>query len=146
MKHYTRWYILILFSALGLLVACGGSSNTAVKVEPAKVEPIAGTDFNRVTLTERAFQRLAIETETITEETIDGETRMVIPYSAILYGLNGETWAYVNTAPLTYQRESITIDHIRDDTAVLTAGPPLGTQVVTVGVAELFGTDTGVGK
>jgi hypothetical protein len=29
--------------------------------------------------------------------------------------------------------------------AVLSSGPPVGTRIVTVGVAELFGTEFGVG-
>ena len=34
---------------------------------------------------------------------------------------------------------------IDGDVAVLSSGPPVGTRIVTVGVAELFGTEFGVG-
>ncbi|MDX1414250.1 MAG: hypothetical protein R3293_08660 [Candidatus Promineifilaceae bacterium] len=71
---------------------------------------------------------------------------LIVPYSAVIYGLNGETWVYVNTAPLTYMRQEITVEHIDGGDAYLSSGPPAGTAIVTVGVAELFGADTGVGK
>ena len=71
---------------------------------------------------------------------------LVIPYSAVLYGLNGETWAYINPAPLTFVRHPITVDYIEGGQAFLLDGPAVGTEVVTVGAPELFGTDTGVGK
>ncbi len=70
----------------------------------------------------------------------------MVPYAAIIYGLNGETWIYVNPEPLTFVREPVTINYIDGDLAVLEEGPPVGTSVATVAVAELYGTDTGVGK
>ena len=44
-----------------------------------------------------------------------------IPYAAVLYDPNGDTWAFVNRKPLTYVRESITVDRIDGDVAFLTA-------------------------
>jgi hypothetical protein len=114
--------------------------------EPAEVVPIGETGFSRVILTNRAAERLGIETTTVKEEQIEGETRRLIPYSAVIYGLNGETWCYISLEPLAYVREPITVDFIADDRAYLTTGPSVGTEVVTIGVAELYGTETGVGK
>jgi len=74
-----------------------------------------------------------------------GKDRKVIPYSAVIYDLKGDTWAFTSPAPLTFVRQRIAIDYIERDTAVLSSGPPAGTQVVTVGAAELFGTESGVG-
>ncbi|MFQ5922707.1 MAG: hypothetical protein ACE5M4_07665 [Anaerolineales bacterium] len=113
---------------------------------PAKVESFGETRFNLVVLTERAAERLDIQTALVQDQDIDGEQRLVIPYSAVIYGLNGETWAYISPEKLTYVRDSITVDYIEGDIAVLTDGPPVGIQVVSVGVAELYGIDTGVGK
>jgi hypothetical protein len=53
---------------------------------------------------------------------------------------------YISPAPLTYVREPITVDYIEGDMVVLVDGPAAGTEVVTVGVAELYGADTGIGK
>jgi hypothetical protein len=42
-------------------------------------------------------------------------------------------------------RSAIDVASIEGDRALLTSGPPVGTTVVTVGVAELYGAETGVG-
>jgi len=130
-----------------LLGACGQTSSaTAGKIAPAKVEKVDGTEFNRVVLTDKAAQRLNIQTAPVREEQLNGTQRKVIPYSAVIYGLKGETWTYTSPAPLTFVRQLITIDHIDGDNVFLVDGPPAGTMIVTVGVPELYGTDTGIGK
>jgi hypothetical protein len=53
---------------------------------------------------------------------------------------------YTNPSPLTFVRHAIHIDHIQGDLAVLSDGPPVGTALVIVGAAELFGAETGIGK
>ena len=63
----------------------------------------------------------------------------------MLYDAKGGTWVYVAREPLSYVRERITVDDIEDDRAVLTGGPAAGTAVVSVGAAELYGTEFGVG-
>jgi hypothetical protein len=76
----------------------------------------------------------------------NGEQHKFIPFAAVIYGVHGETWVYTNPEPLVYVREPIVIDFIQDDWAVLSEGPEVGTAVVTVGGAELFGAETGVSK
>jgi hypothetical protein len=236
-----------------LLVACGGqkSEETAAEEEPALVEPIEGTELNRVTLTARAAERLGIQTTQVREQLItrertvgglveavpedasivrvrvplivsdaeriasgqpalvysldddddendvdgfegveiddigdleedltdeeefvrvyevnnagqqlaegdrvsvrlnmtgSGEQRVVIPYAAVVYDLQGATWVYVSPEPLVFHRAPVTIDFIQGDLAILSDGPAVGTEVAIIGVAELYGTDTGVGK
>jgi hypothetical protein len=58
------------------LVACAGLAGcaqidqpAASDAEPAQVKPIAGTDLNRVVLTEGAFQNLGIRTVPVLEDT-----------------------------------------------------------------------------
>jgi hypothetical protein len=255
MQHMKRSLVVILLMlAVLLLAACGGSDESA-KVEPALVEAIEGSEFNRVTLTERAAERLGIETAPVQadddaqeagegiqwrvkqgqvadpgeglvrvivaknmlsrldreqpariklqeddeedegflaelfepedaddpgdvdedgeDEDEDGELifmlasgesdlsdgqpvfvelpltagqQSVVPYSAVIYGLNGETWAYTNPEPLTFIRHPITVDRIEGGRAFLFDGPPVDTAIVTVGAQMLYGTDTGVGK
>ena len=142
MKQNNRWLVVVVMLTAVLLLAACGSTETPAKIEPAVVEPIAGTEFNRVVLTEKAAQRLGIETDTIQEN----GSGIVVPYAAVIYGLSGETWVYTTSEPLTYSRAPVTIDYIDGDMAVLLDGPAVGTEVVTVAVAELYGTDTGVGK
>lgn len=147
MQRNHRWIMLIAGALLAALIlaACGQTAAvSADKIEPAKVEKIEGSEFNRLTLTEQAAQRLAIQIVPVREEQVDGAQRKTIPYAAVIYGLQGETWAYISPAPLTFVRAPITIDHIDGDTVILTDGPDAGTEIVTVGVAELYGADTGV--
>jgi hypothetical protein len=114
---------------------------------PATVEPIEGTDLVRVILTPAAAERLDMQTEAVRDPARGeraGAATTVIPYEAVFYGTSGETWTYVNPEPLTFERTSIAIDHIDGDLVFLSDGPAIGTEVVTRGAAELFGTETGV--
>jgi hypothetical protein len=135
--------------------ACGPATPAgASAIEPAKLERIEGTDLQRVRLSQRASERLGIATAPVREAQVArrgapagvATTRIVIPYSAVVYDVRGGTWAYVNPEPLVFVRHLIRVDYIQDDLAILLEGPALGTAVVTVGVAELFGIELGVGK
>jgi hypothetical protein len=72
------------------------------------------------------------------------ETRKIVPYSAVIYDLTGQAWVYVNTDPRTYVRQPITIDYSEGAQTVLKDGPAAGTQIVSIGAAELYGAETGV--
>jgi ABC-type oligopeptide transport system substrate-binding subunit len=147
MSHRNRWIVLLMIMMAALvLTACNRAAATEGKSEPVKVEPIEGTEFNQVILTDKAAQRLGIELDSIREEDIDGEQLTVMPYAALIYGLSGETWAYTSSDGLSFRREPITIDYIVGNTVVLIEGPSVGTDVAVVGVAELYGADTGIGK
>ena len=149
MLYLNRWIAVILVVILAglLLPACSMvETSEAASEAPALVEPIEGTELNRLTLTERAAQRLDLQTAQVREEQVSGTQRLVIPYGALIYDLNGDTWIYISPEPLTFVREPITVDTIDGDMVVLTDGPAIGTEVVTVGVPELYGADTGIGK
>jgi hypothetical protein len=70
-----------------------------------------------------------------------GGQRKTVPYSAVIYWIDGGTWVYARTGPLTFVRRPIAIDEVDGDVAVLTSGPPAGTQIVSVGGEELLGTE-----
>ncbi len=261
MQHIKRWMVLVLIIIAGLLLpACSAKPGTSSNIEPARVEPIEGTDLKRVILTLEAAERLDLRTAPVREELVErtrtvggevvtaanasgtistpgdlsrmwvrvpltesdlnmvdrgqpalvlplgrddeededsdetadvmaepddgpfddaeegseavyyavdsaehglvpgqfvlvelslsgsGTQRKVVPYSAVLYDTDGKTWVYTNPEPLVFVRHLVSIDYIEGDLAVLLEGPPVGTQVVMVGVAELFGAETGVGK
>jgi hypothetical protein len=131
-----------------LLTGCGVASADVLPGEealPVVTELIEGSDLKRITLSERAAERLGIETAPVAEELVDDTLRTVVPYAAVLYDAQGGTWAYENVEGLTFLRHAIEVDHILGDLAVLTSGPEVGQPVVTVGAAELWGVDTGVG-
>ena len=64
-----------------------------------------------------------------------------MPYAALIYDAEGDTYAYTAPEPRTYVRQQIAIDHYDGDSVVLSDGPPAGTEVVTVGAAEVYGTE-----
>jgi hypothetical protein len=138
MKHINSLIIIVLILSGLLLSACGPSSETAEKTSPSKLEPIDGSELQRVILTEKASERLGIETVSVSGSTV--------PYAAVIYDIEGNTWIYTNPEPLTFVREPIVIDYIEGDMAVLAEGLASEMNVVTVGVSELYGTETGVSK
>lgn len=138
MKHVTR-SILVLFVFAGLLLsACGPSTATTEKVTPSKLEAIEGSDLQRVILTEKAAERIGLETVSA--------SGTEVPYAAVIYDIEGNTWIYTMPEPLTFVREPIMIDHIEGDKAILSESLSADFNVVTVGVAEIYGTETGVSK
>ena len=150
MPYSKRWLAAAL--ALGCLSgsACAAASkfnNEAANDEgPAKVEPIKGSDVARITLTPRAAQRLGVATAPVrlASSAPGGPLRPVIPYAALLYDAQGNAFAFTSPQPRVFIRRPITVDYIRNGRAVLKSGPPPGTPVVTVGSAELLGTEYGV--
>ena len=138
MKTNYRW-IVILLTLIGLsLTACTSKSESPKKVDPVTLEEIDGTDFKRVILTEKAAERIDVQTTEVSGN--------VIPYAAVIYDTEGNTWIYTNPEPLTYVRAPIVVDHIDGDQAVLTDSLEAVTKVVTLGVAEIYGAETGVSK
>jgi multidrug efflux pump subunit AcrA (membrane-fusion protein) len=87
-------------------------------------------------------QRLMVEVSLAGDE----GTRLVVPYSSLIYDIYGDTWVYTNPEPRHFLRVPVVVDYIQGENVVLVDGPAAGTTVVTIGVAELHGTDTGVGK
>jgi hypothetical protein len=75
-----------------------------------------------------------------------GAVRKVVPYASLLYDINGDTWIYTSPEPLVFVRHPVHVDYIDNDWAVLNEGPPAGTAVVAVGIAELYGTEFKIGK
>jgi hypothetical protein len=152
MHRTNRWLAAALIMIVGLSLVAWKQYSSPVEsasvetayVEPAKVEPIAGTDVGRVTLSEEAATRLGIQTAPVGEEQIGGALRKVIPYGALLYDASGKTWTYTSPEPLVFVRQEITVDRIEGGQVTLSDGPTAGTAVVTVGAAELAGTEHGV--
>ena len=137
------WGVVALLAGLQM-TGCAKVPNTepVTEVGPAKVEHLEGADPARVTLTPEAMKRLDIRTGAVGEVEIDGKMRRVIPYAAILYDTGGDTWTYATSATGVFVRRHVAIDRIVGNQAVLSDGPPVGTKVVIVGAAELYGSET----
>jgi hypothetical protein len=134
------WALVALLVVPLLLTACGGGGAEHEAATAAVVEEIKGTDLHKVTLTPEAAKRLDIKTSAVEAS---GAAR-VIPYAAVLYSPTGETWTYTNPEGLTFVRAAITVDRIEGDRAWLKKGPAPGSKVATVGVAELYGAESGI--
>lgn len=140
-RHKSGWLVAVLLVLPLLATACGGNPASDAVAEPAVVEHVAGTDVYRITLTAETAKRLDVKTAAAQQS--GGET--AIPYSAVLYSPSGEASAFVNSAPLTFVRKAIVVDRIVGDRALLSGGLAAGTNVVTVGVPELHGIESGAG-
>ena len=130
----------LVIGAAAILAGC--ATTAPAEAPPALIKPVAGSQIPQLQLTERAVQRLGLVTQPVRQTATAGHAaREIIPYSAVVYDTDGSTWTYVNTAARTYERKPITVTEIDGDVAQLSAGPPAGTPVVTVGAAELLGTE-----
>ena len=105
-----------------------GASNeenpeTAVTVEETgeEVQPA------RLTVSERAEQRLGLRTEPVRPLTGQaGGATEVIAYSAVVYDADGKSWTFSAPSPRTYIRVPIVISSITGQTVQLKSGPPVG--------------------
>ena len=122
--------------------ACGGTEAQEEAGAPAVTEHVKGSDVTRVVLSADAAKRLGVRTVKVRSDRA-GPGRTVIPYAAVLYDPNGDTWTYTSPKPLVFQRKDISIARIDGDTVVLDGGPPVGTPVVTVGSTEIWGVEYG---
>jgi hypothetical protein len=149
-KRRARWLIAVAVVTAGLVAfgvykgTEGGSAaagSTPDGAQPAAIEPFGRSGVNRVVLTEQAAERLGIQTAPARKALVGRRLRTVIPYSALIYGPNGEAWTYTKLASFTFVRRRIRIGAIDGDNAVTSSGVRPGAQVVTVGGEELFGSE-----
>ena len=146
MRKQIKWFsttvlALALPISTGLVLAAGESGTSAKKERPSKVEAIEGSKVKRVTVTEMAAKRLDIQTGEVSKEA----DQLITPYASILYDIGGGTGVYTVPQPLTFVRHSVVVHAIKGDKVWLKEGPAAGTKIVTVGVAELYGAEKGVG-
>jgi hypothetical protein len=132
------------------IAACQKPKSNYEKIAPAHTEHMENSELSKLTLTERAVERLEIHTATVTEEKLteglsEQKTQKVTPYASVIYDAFGKTWVYTNPESLVYVRHEIKIDFIKGVKAYLLEGPSVGTSVVTQGAAELYGTEYDVG-
>jgi Cu/Ag efflux pump CusA len=131
-----------LLVATGLAAGCASSVEEPAAPtgeEPAVVEAAEGDGPARITLSEEAETRLGLETVVV------GTTpQLTVPYGAVVYDEEGAAWAFARVEDGRYQRTPLTVADITGDVALLSAGPAAGTEVVTVGAAELVGVEAGI--
>lgn len=156
------WFCLCMFSG------CNQHKENDEAPEPSvTLSKVPNSTFNYVTLSQTALDRIGIELVPVKEYRTQAnialpntqqttatpitqqptslssmqQSAKQVPYSAIIYGINGETWVYILVKSLTFVRAPVVIDHVTNDLAILSSGPPLNTLVVSIGATELYGSE-----
>ena len=143
MAHFTVLKVAAFTACLAASCPSALAVDSAVKkIMPARVEATTDAKIMKVTLTQKAAERLGV---VIDEVRTDLSGRRIVPYASVLYDLTGKTWVYISADPLTFVRGAVEIDTIKGDNVYLSDGPPAGTKVLAVGVPQVFGTEVKVG-
>jgi hypothetical protein len=105
--------------------------------EPAHLESTGPEQPARIILTDEAQRRIQLQTTKVRLE--DGD--LEVEHAALVFDKKGKPWVFTVVGPLTYVRAPVKIKEIDDELMILVSGPPPGTEVVTVGAIELWGTE-----
>jgi RND family efflux transporter MFP subunit len=135
-------------AAVGDLTARPGTSGHAAKpvTAPPSANPAAGTVDLFYALDNRQAKYGPGQRVGVTLSLAGESDSLTAPWSAVIYDIHGGAWVYQQTGEREFVRRRIAVRYVTGETAVLAAGPPPGTKVVTAGAAELFGTETGFSK
>jgi hypothetical protein len=165
MSFATRPLAAIAVLLGAVLAGCGSTSTPPVPVS-GQLVGATGTSPGHITLSALGAQRIGLQTVVtqavptpppIVKTTVVAGVKktiripaprpaasVIIPYSAVIYDPSGATYAFANTAPLTYVEVPITVQQIAGNLAYLSTGPKAGAKVVSIGAEELYGVQTGV--
>ena len=131
----------VVATAVGMAAGCAEiESVTAEPYEPAALESTGPDKPARVILTQEAVDRVALQTIEVKALGKD----LTVDHAALVFDKAGKPWVFSVVGPRTYVRAAVTIKEVQDNVVTLSAGPPAGTQVVTVGAIELWGAELGI--
>ena len=106
--------------------------------EPAHLESTGPDQPARVILTEEAQHRVQLRTTLVRPH----EGDVSVDQAALVYDKKGKPWVFTVVGPRTYVRAAVAITEVNErNVMILSSGPPAGTEVVTVGAIELWGTE-----
>lgn len=146
MKYFPCYLAVALILIVGLFLLSHKEESdepqrkTTAESQSTHLEKSETGELPHIVFSESAIRRIGIETRTISD------TVRIIPYEAIIYGLDGQTWVYAEKKPATYMRESVFVDHIDGNQVFLSESLIGARAIVVTGVAELFGFEYGVGE
>ena len=158
MKGMNTRVAAALSVALVALTGCQKQSKPVV-IAPAKVEAIEGSKLKKITLTEKAIERLDLQLSEVSERKGPRKEspQFAVPYGALIYDPDGTEWVYTSPEPRVFIRSKVKVDYIAGDVdlsfesynraknmvAYLKEGPELGTKVASVATLELYGEEKG---
>ena len=130
---------LAVTAALSFSACKEVEEESAAGYEPATLEPVKGKseDYKRVKFTQEGADRTAVRTATVRAS----NGQKVVPYEALIYNDEAKTFVYTSPKALEYERVPVTVDRIEGNRVLLSKGPATGTDVVTVGATEVYGTE-----
>jgi hypothetical protein len=138
--------VALVLAALPLTACKEVETESSVSYEPTKLQLVKAKDggdddASLVLFTSEAARRAQVQTAPVGR---DG-TRLVVPYAALLYDEEGNTFVFTSPKPLTFLRAAVEVDRIEGSRALLSEGPPRGTSVATVGAVEVYGAEQEIG-
>ncbi len=132
-------------AAVAAVLALAGCASTeeadsGEEYHPATVEEVAGSDTPRVSLTEDAAARIALETAEV--RAVGGDA--VVPYAALVYDGDGGSWVYVEDGSLSFVRRSVAVLRVEGDDVHVGRDLTSTDRVATTGVTEIYGAELGI--
>ena len=129
---------MLVVAALPFAGCTEVETESATGYEPSKLEPVKGDgDLQRVTFTAEGAKRVGLRTATVRRS----GKQTVVPYAALLYDPQGKTYVYTSPRPLELLRAEVRVAASRAIAWSSSGGPPVGTEIVTVGATEVYGTE-----
>ncbi len=129
------------------LQGCHQHEKKYVKIQPAKIETHSDGKVPLITLTPEAEKRLGIVVVQMEPHPpIHAKNAYSLPVSSILYDERGRNWVYLRQDEHTYSRLEVDLLEVDGKSALISSQPNRDAWVVSVGAAELLGTESGVGK
>jgi hypothetical protein len=138
-------HAIVALLVIGLPMSGCKKESVAEKYHPAKLEESGVKGIMKITVDQRAAERIGLQTAPVREEVValagGSASRRVIPYGALMYDKKGDTWAFTNPQPLVFVRQAVVVEKIEGDRVILSDGPATGTVIATVGAAQLMGAE-----
>ena len=124
-----------------IMTGCGEvETPSGEDYHPATVESADPSAPPKVKFTDEAARRV----ELVTSKVTGGTGNLTVDYAALIYDKKGKPWVYAVTEPLTFVRVEVKVTRVEGNRVTLSDGPPPGTEVVTQGATEVYGTELGM--
>lgn len=135
-------------AGVGKLSAAPGARLTTAKpvAAPPSANPLAATVDVFYELANADGRLIPGQRLGVTVPLADAAEGRTVPWSAVVFDIHGGTWVYEQIGVRRYVRKRVVVSHTLGGDAVLASGPAAGANVVTAGVQELFGAETGFVK
>jgi hypothetical protein len=91
-----------------LVSACAEVPSNLVEDQPYELEPIEGTDLQRVKLSDETAARIDLQTASVRP----AGRGPAVPHAALIYNPDGDVFVYTRPAPQTYVRAAVTVRRV----------------------------------